>query len=69
MSTPMSLVVVLCCFGLMSGALRVTAEEKTETVVDKKASVTQSVFLCPHCQTMSMKAGKCVCGKELKKVE
>ena len=63
----MSLVVAACCFGLMSGALRVTAEEKTETAADKKAAVTQSVFVCPHCHTMAMKAGKCgTCEKEMK---
>jgi len=67
MRKSMSLVVAVCCFGLLSGALRVTAEEKTETAADKKATVTQSVFVCPHCHAMAMKAGKCgTCEKELK---
>jgi len=67
MKKAMSLVVAVCCFGLMSGALRVTAEEKTEAAADKKAAVTQSVFVCPHCNTMAMKAGKCgTCEKEMK---
>ena len=67
MSKSASLVVAVCCFGLMGGALRVSAEEKTETVAEKKAAVTQSAFVCPHCHTLAMNAGKCgMCEKEMK---
>jgi len=67
MNKSMRLVVAVCCFGLMSGALRVMAEEKSTTSADKKASVTQSVFACSHCRTMAIKAGKCgTCEKEMK---
>lgn len=67
MKKSMSLVASICCFGLMSGALRVIAEEKTETAADKKAAVSQSVFACPPCHTMAMKAGKCgTCEKVMK---
>ena len=34
--------------------------------VEKKAAMTQSVYVCPDCDTMALKAGKCEkCGKEL----
>ena len=34
--------------------------------MDKKAAMTQSVYVCPDCHTMAMKEGKCTgCGKEM----
>ena len=35
---------------------------------EKKAAMAQSVYVCPDCQTMAMKAGKCsMCQKEMTK--
>ncbi len=59
MKKSMSLIVALCCFGLISGALRVIAEEKKEAAADKKETLTQSAFVCSHCNSLGMKAGKC----------
>lgn len=62
-----SLVIAACCAGLMTGTLRVIAEEKAGTAAEKKAAVAQSVFVCPHCHTLALKTGKCdTCEKELK---
>jgi len=67
MKRTMRLATTVCCFGLMSGVLQVTAEEKPMPATDTKAAVTQPVFVCPNCHIVALKAGKCgTCTKEMK---
>ena len=40
---------------------------KAKPDMEKKAAMTQSVYVCPDCHVMAMKAGKCEkCGKDMK---
>ncbi len=65
----MSLAAAVCCVGLMTGTLRVTAEEAEGTAAKKKEAMTQCVFVCPDCHAMALKDGKCAkCEKEMKKM-
>ncbi len=53
---------------MTASVLTAYAQEHPTTVppMEKKAAVTQSVFVCPDCETMALKAGKCEkCGKDL----
>jgi hypothetical protein len=60
------LVVAVCCVGLVVAALRAAAEEKKEAAAETKAAMTKSVFVCPDCHVLALKAGKCTgCQKDL----
>ena len=62
------LVMAACCVSLVAGAFRAVAEDQPAAVAEKKATVAQSVFVCPDCQALALKAGKCAkCDKELAK--
>lgn len=66
MKKVMSLVIAFCCTGLLTGALRVNAEDTAGAAAEKKAAA-QCVFVCPSCHTLALKAGKCsTCEKEMK---
>lgn len=59
------LLIAMC--GVVYGmASRVPAEHPTAEHPKAKAAMTQSVYVCPDCHVMALKAGKCEkCGKEL----
>lgn len=66
MKNVMGLVVAVSCVGLLVGSFCAVAEEQPGVVMEKKAAVTQSVFICTDCNTMALKAGKCAkCQKEM----
>lgn len=66
MKRVMYLFVAICCVGLAIGGAVTMAEDQSGTSTEK-AAITQSVFVCPDCHTMALKAGKCAtCEKELK---
>jgi hypothetical protein len=53
---------------IAGSALTLYAEEAAgaKPAMEKKAALTQSVYVCPGCETMALKAGKCEkCGKDM----
>ena len=66
MKRVMDLIVAVSCVSLLAGSFYAAAEEQPGVVAEKKAAVTQSVFICTDCNTMALKAGKCAkCQKEM----
>ena len=61
----MKLMAVAGCFGLVFSGISAQAAERPATGAEK-AAMTQSMFVCPDCHTMALKAGKCpMCQKEM----
>lgn len=52
---------------MAASGLTLYAQEKPAAMTaTEKAAMTQSIYVCPDCHTMAMKAGKCEkCGKEM----
>jgi len=63
-SVAMGLLIVMCAAVYGMGAKPRTEHPKAEHL-KAKAAMTQSVYVCPDCHAVAMKAGKCKCGKEL----
>ncbi len=58
---------VVCAMGSKPGADMPTTEHPTvKSAMEKKAAMTQSVYVCPGCHTVALKAGTCgACGSKL----
>ncbi len=58
---------VLCGMASRASAEHPRAEHpKATPPMEKKAAMTQCVYACPDCETMTLKAGKCEkCGKDM----
>jgi len=65
------LVLGLVMAGAVSTLLAVEQLEaeptNTNAPMEKKAAITPAVYVCPDCETIALKAGKCEkCGKDMK---
>jgi hypothetical protein len=58
--------IAVCCLGVVLGVLWAGAENQSVAVDQKRAAVTQPVFVCPECHAVALKTGKCArCQKDL----